>query len=88
MSTPEVNLFDAKSGVRTWQFNASGKPSLVLAQLTAYTNIPPHVKVAFQGLIKYAMLPAIAATEYQITSSGTVGGPEYAQTMTCTHEYK
>ncbi len=74
--------------MRTWKFNASGTPQQVFDQLTAYTDIPPHVKVAFQSLINYAMLPKINATNYQLTSSGAVGGPEYQQTMTCVHEYK
>lgn len=74
--------------MRTWKFNASGTPQVVHDQLTAYVDIPPHVKKAFLTLIDYAMLPNINASNYQLTSSGSVGGPEYQQTMTCTHEYK
>lgn len=72
---------------RTWTFNASGTPKDVLAQLDAYADIPPHVKVAFVGMIKYAMLPKINAKTYEIQSSGTVGG-EYSQSITSYHEYK
>lgn len=73
--------------MRTWQFNATGTPQDVILQLQAYPDIPPHVKNAFLGMIRYAILPKIMAKEYTITSNGTVGG-EYAQTITCTHEYK
>lgn len=88
MQKGEYTLTVIAGAVRTWQFNASGVPAQVLDQLNAYTDIPPHVKVAFRGLIEYAMLPKINAQNYQLKSSGTVGGPEYQQTMTCTHEYK
>jgi hypothetical protein len=73
--------------MRTWQFNATGTPQAVLSQLTAYADIPPHVKVAFIGMVQYAMLPKIAAKTYTITSSGTVGG-EYSQSITAYHDYK
>lgn len=74
--------------MKTWEFNATGTPAEVLSQLNAYTEIPPHIKTAFKGIIAYSMLPKIAATFYELTSSGTVGGPEYSQTYTTTHNYK
>lgn len=73
--------------MRTWQFNASGTPQQVLDQLNAYEQIPPHVKVALRSLINYAMLPAINAQEFQLKSSGTVGG-EYSQTLQIANEYR